>query len=165
VGTATNWAALACGDSHSAAIRADGTLWTWGPNGNGQLGHGDSGSAANRNVPTQVGTATDWAAVNCGQNHTVALKDWGAVYAWGANGYGAVGDGTTTTPRTVPTRVGAAEDWVALAGTAGQHSTAMKADGGVWTWGYNSNGQIGDGTTGNRTSPVLIGTGFRVHTK
>jgi alpha-tubulin suppressor-like RCC1 family protein len=160
VGLATGWATVSAGDNWTAAIRTDGSLYTWGNGAQGRHGLGDT---TNRNVPTRVDMATDWVAVSCGAYHGAALKDYGAIYAWGYSNAGQVGDGTNT-QRNSPVQVGAAEDWVALS-VGGNHTAAMKGDGSLWVWGQNSLGQIGDGATGaanNRPSPVMVDTGFRV---
>ena len=139
------------GASHSAGIRADGTLWAWGYNISGQVG---DGTQTNRNSPVQVGTATNWAAVACGGAHTVALKNDGTLWAWGTSS--ALGDGSGL-PRSSPVQVGNASDWATVA--AGfSHTVAVKSDGTLWAWGSNGAGQVGDGTTAERYSPVRIGT-------
>jgi hypothetical protein len=89
-------------------------------------------------------------ALAAGDNHTLALKEDGTVWAWGANNLGQVGNGTMThqsSPVQVLTGV------VAIA-AGGEHSLAVKADGSVWGWGRNTNSQLGDGTTFTRLSPV-----------
>jgi len=89
---ATNWVAIAGGGSHTVALKADGTLWAWGRNSEGQLGNGTSGLGAFSNVPVQESTgATNWVAVAGGFAHTVALKADGTLWAWGANASGQLG--------------------------------------------------------------------------
>ena len=97
--------AIAGGSSHTAAIRQDGTLWTWGSNRYGQLGTGaPTGIGARDHTPARVGAAADWAAVSAVGFHTVALKKDGTLWTWGRNNYGQLGNGTTT-GSTVPVQV------------------------------------------------------------
>ena len=86
--------------------------------------------------------------------HTVALKRDGSVWAWGSNGYGAVGDGTET-DRSRPVAVGL--DGVKAIAAGGDFTLALRTDGRVWAWGANWDGQLGDGTSFSRSSPVNIG--------
>ena len=91
--------AVAAGYYHSLALKNDGTVWAWGANGSGQLG---DGTTTDRLTPVQVvgpggsGWFTDVQAVAAGLHHSLALKTDGTVWAWGANWYGQLGDGTTT---------------------------------------------------------------------
>src|SRR5438477_389666 len=79
-----------------------------------------------------------------GGNHTIALKQDGTVWTWGYNGYGQLGDGTTT-QRVIPVQVSSLSGMTGVA--AGLYfSLALKSDGTVWAWGNNTNGQLGDGT-------------------
>jgi alpha-tubulin suppressor-like RCC1 family protein len=139
--------------SHSAGIRADGTLWTWGRNDFGQLG---DGTTTNRSRPVQVGGETNWASVACGQYHTVALRTDGTLWSWGDNEYGGLGDGGTT-DRSSPEQVGSAMTWDSVA-CGGRHTVAVRSDGTLWAWGYNTSGQLGDSTTTQRNSPVQVGS-------
>ncbi|MBP1618220.1 MAG: C-terminal target protein [Bacteroidetes bacterium] len=123
IGTDTNWAQIFTGSQFSLAIKTDGTLWTWGYNGNGQLG---DGTTVNKTIPTQIGTDTDWATVSAGLNHTLAIKTDGALWAWGSNASGQLGDGTTSTGSTVPVKVGTATDWKAVAAGTYSFSIALK---------------------------------------
>ncbi len=93
-------------------------------------------------------------AVSGGNEFSLALKDDGTVWAWGANGRGQLGDGTTTYRKT-PVQVSTVTDIVQI--DAGyEHAVALKSDGTVWTWGRNLLGELGDGTTTQRTSPVQV---------
>jgi alpha-tubulin suppressor-like RCC1 family protein len=93
------------------------------------------------------------AAIAAGAQHSLALKNDGTVWAWGANSYGQLGDGTATHRKyPVQTLMGGA-----VAITAGNfHSLAAKSDGTAWAWGDNSCGQLGDGTATHRSGPVQV---------
>ena len=140
------------GGDFSVVIKPDGSLWSYGDNGFGQLG---LGATTLRVVPTRVGGASDWAAVACGGFHTLALKTDGTLWAWGANAYGQLGLGDVD-DRSVPVQVGLDDDWVAVdAGT--RHSLALKADGSLWAWGQNASGQLGLGDRSTRLLPTRVG--------
>ena len=154
------WTAVAAAESHSLGLLDDGSLWAWGRNAWGDLG---DGTTDGRNVPVRVGDpAWTWKAISANGFHNLAIRSDGAsdgtLWGWGDNGYGQVGNGTTNSPVTSPVQVGTDADWAAVGGGR-NHSLAVKADGRTFTWGYNGNGQLGDGTTSNQSSPVLVGTG------
>jgi len=154
---------VSAGDSHTMAIREDGTLWAWGNNGSGRLGDGTAttgdgtwGVNNNRHSPVRIGTDTDWRTVSAGGNHTVAIRKDGSLWAWGWNLQGQLGDGTTT-QRTRPVQIGTDANWRTV--SAGQfHTMAIREDRSLWAWGSNGHGELGDGTTTSRHSPVRIGT-------
>ena len=143
---------ISTGSCHTAAIKSDGTLWTWGCNPSGQLGLGDTDL---RLAPTKVGNNNDWVAVDagCGFN-TVALKSDGTLWVWGLNDYGQLGLGDYD-ERHSPVKLGNDTNWVAIA-LGCVHTLALKSDGSLWAWGRNDSGQLGDGTTINRFLPVSI---------
>lgn len=87
---------------HSAAIKNDGSLWTWGLNQIGQLG---DGSLTNKTVPVQIGISETWLNVICGFRFTVALNSDGTLFTWGENTSGQLGDGTFTN-KSLPTQIG-----------------------------------------------------------
>lgn len=152
IGNATWTDVVVTSAGHAAGIQTNGSLWTWGENLLGTLGVGNT---TNTNSPTQV--AGSWRKVAVGNTHTVALKTDGTLWAWGNNNDGQLGAGNSVGQSLSPRQVGAATDWVDI--TAGwAHNLAIKADGSLWAWGYNSSGQLGDGSTTTRFEPVKIGT-------
>ncbi|MCL2680698.1 MAG: hypothetical protein FWF11_04400, partial [Coriobacteriia bacterium] len=79
IGTATNWAQVSAGSFHSLAVRADGTLWTWGSNLNGRTGLDTA--VGTELVPTQVGNESNWTQASAGTNHSLAIKANGTLWA------------------------------------------------------------------------------------
>lgn len=148
----TSVTAIAAGSTHSLAIKNDGTVWAWGLNSSGQLG---DGTTTNRNVPVQVTALTGPViAIAAGEFHSLALKADGTVWAWGFNGNGRLGDGTTTN-RLSPVQVKGLTGIVSV-GTGRGHSFAMRVDGTLFAWGPNASAQLGDKTAVDRTSPVQV---------
>ena len=139
------------GYQFSVGLKTDGTLWSWGYNGYGQLGTGTNDSSAHA-TPVQVGTDNKWAAVDAGQYHTAAVKTDGTLWAWGYNYYGQLGDASNT-QRASPVRSERRRKWVSV--SAGNYFTlGVKADGMLWAWGYNYYGQLGDGTAIDKNTPL-----------
>jgi hypothetical protein len=105
------------------ATKADGTLWTWGRNFNGELG---DGTIVDKSSPVQIGALTDWDAGSI-SSHAAVVKTDGTLWAWGLNSAGQLGDGTTV-DKSSPVQVGALTDWqkVALLVNA---TAAIKTDG------------------------------------
>jgi hypothetical protein len=158
IGTNANWVSLSAGLFHSLGVTTNGTLWAWGRGGSGQLGTGFSSNSA---TPIRIGTGTDWVSVEAGTFHSFGLQTGGVLYAWGANTNGQLGLGTIGTSSEinvrVPTPVPANASntaWVEI--QAATHSIGLDVAGNVWGWGYNSHGQVGDGTTNNPLSPILL---------
>ncbi len=140
------------GASHTLLLRGDGTVWAWGANGSGQLGDGTTlGSPLRR----QVAGLSRVKAVVAGANHSLALRGpEGSVWAWGANGSGQLGDGTTVA-RLLPVQVMGLEGVVALA-SGSDHVLALTSGRTVLAWGRNSEGQLGDGSTLPSNTPLLV---------
>jgi len=151
-----NWKQVAVGQFHTAAIKTDGTLWTWGNNFFGGLG--DNGGT-NRSIPvTTFAGGTNWKQVACGGYHTAAIKTDGTLWAWGHNIYGMLGDNTTSQRLTPVTTFAGGTNWKQVA-CGGYHTVAIKTDGTLWTWGGNSYGELGDNTTSQRLTPVTTFAG------
>jgi alpha-tubulin suppressor-like RCC1 family protein len=157
IGSSNDWQMVSAGGRYSAGIMKDGSLWTWGANYNGQIGNN---TLVTQTTPTQVQPGTTWKTVSTGRITTYAIRSDGTLWAWGDNTYGQLGDGTTTN-RSVPTPVSCSTGtctWLSVA--AGEyHVLAIKSDGTLWTWGYNSQGQLGDGSTINNPTPQQIDAG------
>ena len=143
----TGVTAIAGGFYHSVAVGSGGTVYTWGGNSYGQ--------GSNTYLPVLVTGLTGVTAIRCGSSYNVALKSDGTVVAWGINTSGQLGDGTTTTSSN-PVQVSGLTGVTKIDVGGGDHSIALKSDGTVWLWGYNSNGQLGDGTTTQRSAPVQV---------
>ena len=138
------------GSNFTVALKADGTVWTWGLNSNGQLGLGDS---SNRYKPTKV-DIENIVDISAGDTHVLLLDKDGYVYSFGTNGYGQLGDGTTQNKNT-PIRIDGLEDIKQIVAST-YSSMALNNKGQVYTWGYNGKGQLGDGTIDNNTIPTKI---------
>ncbi len=139
-------------NSHSLALKADGSLWAWGAATNGILG--DNQTSANRSSPTSVIGAHSFIQISAGNAHSLALKQDGSVWTWGLASSGQIGDNTVTS-RSSPTSVVGDHSFIQI-GAGGASSIALKADGTAWTWGGNGSGQLADGTATARSSPVLV---------
>jgi len=155
VGSANNWAQVSAGGSTTAAITTTGELWAWGDNSSGAVGVPSVGNQ--RNTPIQVGTATNWATVDGGNGHFLALTTTGELWAWGLNFNRQLGLGVNESSIGVPTRVGSASDWAWIA-AAGNASYAIKTNGELYSWGLSSFGGIGLGNTNQVNTPTRIGS-------
>jgi alpha-tubulin suppressor-like RCC1 family protein len=158
VGGFTDWVQISAENRHTAAIRANGTAWAWGNNGQGQVG--DNTTALIRRSPVSVvGGFTDWVQISAGRDHTAAIRANGTAWTWGDNDRGQLGDNTTTNQSSPVSVVGGFTDWVQIS-AGGTHTAAVRANGTAWTWGDNNRGQLGDNTTTNQSSPVSVVGGF-----
>jgi alpha-tubulin suppressor-like RCC1 family protein len=156
-GGGTNWKQVSCGRRHTAAIKTDGTLWTWGDDSYGQLG--DNTTAARSSPGTTSGGGTNWKQVSCGRTHTAAIKTDGTLWTCGYNIAGQLGDETTTARSSPGTTAGGGTNWKQVA-CGFNFTLAIKTDGTLWTCGYNNRGQLGDNTTTARSSlGTVVGGG------
>ena len=164
LGTGRTAVAISSGEDHTCAVLDDGSVSCWGYNGYGQLG---DGTTTDRNTPTQtssLGTGRTAVAISSGDSHTCAVLDDGSVSCWGYNGNFELGIGTNTYYYESPTQtssLGTGRTAVAIS-SGDSHTCAVLDDGSVSCWGYNGDGQLGDGTTANRSTPTptsSLGTG------
>jgi len=212
IGALSDWAQVSASAISSAAVKTNGTLWTWGTNQYGQLGIG--GNFLNRSSPVQVGALSDWAQVSGGAvvsgnlgfyvarrtgntlyswgegsvgqlglnqgnyfspvqigsaewdqvsygvSFTVAIKTDNSLWAWGLGEVGQLGNNLVAGAASTPNQIGALTDWAQVTAggaTNNQFCLAVKTNGTLWSWGFNSSGQLGDGTVVAKSSPVQIG--------
>lgn len=154
VGTA-NWSAVAAGSRHSLAIRNDdGVLFAWGAGESGQVGNN---STSLQSSPTQVSDASArWTQVAGGVSHSIGVRNDGTLWTWGRGVEGQLGQ--TVASSLMPLQVGNLRTWKAVAAGA-NHSVALQTDGNnlsLWTWGLNTDGQLGNGTNASAVAPVQI---------
>ena len=150
----TDVVAIVAGNIHSLALKKDGTVWAWGFNFYGELGNNTPEAYYLSTIPVQVLGLTTVKTIVSGGHHSFAILNNGAVWAWGQNNYGQIGDGTTENayaPVPVPGMTNVSSIAVNL-----YHTLALKNDGTVWAWGQNNDRKLGDGTTIDRASPVLV---------
>ncbi len=160
VGVLSGITAIAANGNHNLALKSDGTVWAWGDNQFGELGNGSGGPGLISTTPVQVLNLSGMTAVAAGFYHSLALKSDGTVWAWGSNGFGELGNGTTSggAANPVPVHVLNLTSVAKIAaggGGPGQFSFAMKTDGTVWAWGRNAEGELGVNTSTTCSSPPV----------
>lgn len=146
----TDWKIVSAGSgptTFNLAIKDNGTLWAWGNNAYGQVG---DGTFVNKLLPVQIGTDTNWKEVSAGYSHSLAVKTDGTLWSWGDSNYFALGYGDgygTDYNRNTPTQIGTLNTWASVS-AGDRYSLALKANGTVWGWGYNSGNPIGNNGSG-----------------
>jgi hypothetical protein len=153
VGNITNWSQVSAGAYHSLGLTATGIAYAWGNNALGALGDGTTTSR--RSPVTVVGGITNWSQLSAGENHSLGVTSTGIAYAWGYGGLGRLGDGTTTNRSNPVSVIGGITNWTQVSAGAA-HSLGLTSTGIAYAWGYNSQGQLGDGTTTSKRSPVTV---------
>jgi RHS repeat-associated protein len=145
--------AIAAGAYFGMALKGDGTVWVWGDS---EYGPGPNGL-----VPTKVPSLSNIIALAATTypfgSTAVALRSDGTVWTWGGNSDGQLGNGSCCTGSTTPVQVSSLTGVVAIAG-GWEHILALKSDGTVWGWGYNGDGELGNGATRDKFTPVRAGT-------
>jgi alpha-tubulin suppressor-like RCC1 family protein len=144
------------GPGHSVVVESDGSVWAWGANWYGQLG---AGTIDQHFVPNRVPSFGGAIAVGAGHSHTIVLRADGTVWAWGYNGEGELGNNSTNdslVPVEVVTESGDPLTGVIAISAGKWHNLAIKSDGTLWAWGWNWDGQLGDGTYTDRHFAVQV---------
>jgi alpha-tubulin suppressor-like RCC1 family protein len=151
----TNVAAVSANGQSTCALKYDGSVSCWGSNFYYQLGNG---TGLNSNTPVPVTGLTEAVALSLGREHACALKEDGTVACWGRAVFGSLGDGKVGDGK-VPVIVSGLTNIVAIGSSNSWNSCALKNTGETFCWGYNANAALGDGTTTQRNSPVLVNAG------
>ncbi len=143
---------ISAGATHACGITPRGEAYCWGNNYGGQLG---DGTRSSREVPTAVKTSLRFVAIATGALHTCALTSDGEAFCWGRDNYGQLGDGGGTQDSAEPVRVTGDHSFAAIR-AFGSHTCATTPSGDAFCWGYNLDGQLGDGSRTNRSRPVYV---------
>jgi len=155
-----SWSAISTGSAFSLGITTTGVLYGWGNNTTGQLGIGSATTSTSSPVavatPSAVYSWTQISAQNQGL-HFLGIRSDGTLWAWGVNGNGQLGINSTTSPISYPTLVSgpAGASWSVVA-AGSSHSLGITSAGWLYAWGYNLTGAVGNLSTTDVSSPVLV---------
>jgi alpha-tubulin suppressor-like RCC1 family protein len=150
-GAVNNPLQVSCGYTYGVALLTNGTVWTWGTGGFGELGNGTTGHSY---IPVQTIGLSNVTAISSGWKHTLALRSDGTVWAWGKNLSGELGDGTIIS-RSNAVQVLNVSNIVAVSG-GDYNSVALRSDGTVWKWGLNDVGELGVGSADANPHPLAV---------
>ena len=152
------WKSIQAGWQIACGIKSDDTAWCWGENWHGALGNGDN---IDQDAPVAVSGGTAYKMISVGNEaeHVCAIRaSDDALYCWGNNASGELGDNTTNNSN-VPVAVNGGGAWKYVA-TGYAHTCGIKSDDTAWCWGYNPFGAVGDNTQGtNRLVPTAVNGG------
>jgi alpha-tubulin suppressor-like RCC1 family protein len=152
---------VACGVVHTVVTTEGGGVYTFGRGRDGQLGHGDEeNQLLPRRVPAACFNGERVVMVAVGGRHTVALSEAGHVFTWGSGSCGQLGHNdreNQLAPRQVEAGQGDAPERVVFVAAGAEHTVSVTAVGRLYTWGRGWSGQLGQGDTGDRLVPTLVG--------
>ena len=149
------FANISAGFEHGCGVTTTGGAYCWGNNPGGQLGNGTTKSRLTPG-PVTMPSGVTFASVTSGASFACGLTGSGAAYCWGYNFYGQLGDGRTTDRSTPgPVTMPAGVTFVSVS-AFGSSACGLTAAGMAYCWGYNIDGQLGDGTTTNQSTPVAV---------
>lgn len=154
IGSPAEWLSVRLLGSHMLGIKKNGSLWGWGGNLDGQLG---INNITSQSSPIQIGG--NWKSIGGSSNFSLGIYSNGTLWSWGLNNYGQLGLNDSTPNRSSPMQIGTEFDWGKLGSSSGSsaHAMAIKSNGTLWAWGYNSTGQLGIGNMTNKSVPVQVG--------
>jgi serine/threonine protein kinase/alpha-tubulin suppressor-like RCC1 family protein len=155
LGVEAQFVAMTAGTSHTCAISRDGAAWCWGSNDRGQSG---DRSLKSKLPPTRVADSHVFWAIAAGDAHTCALDAYGVPWCWGSNARGQLGD-PAVSESAVPIMAGGGSIRFASIAAGASFTCALSAAGRASCWGANGTGQLGDGSSFDRTSPVSVVSG------
>lgn len=159
IGSDTDWSKVQISDHTALALKTTGTLWQWGWQ---QYQYSDVDSVYydisldRKRSPVQVGVLTTWSKIAAGRSVHGAIQTDNTLWMWGA-GSALLGNGNATTHVSTPVRLGATSTWTDISLGLGS-GAAIRSDGTLWTWGFNDVGQLGIGTTADKSTPVGVGS-------
>lgn len=160
-----DWKYVSCRLHHTAAIKNDGSLWVWGSNSSALLAGNDAILYDKSTPVTTFLGGNNWKSISNGSSscaHVMAVKTDGTLWGWGRNLEGQIGINITGISTITPvTTFAGGNNWNSVS-CGGFHTLAIKTDGSLWVWGFNSNGQLGlnlDGSTNDRRTPVTTFAG------
>ena len=159
VGSGTDWSNNIAAGSRCGAVKTDGTLWVWGSSPNGALGINLGHTVGDRSSPTQIpGTwSTTPNSLASGYGNMACIRANGELYTWGSNVNGSLGisqnenNGSRSSPTQLP-----GTTWKTICGGDQGYFIATKTDGTMWTWGWASNGVLGQGSNTRKSSPAQV---------
>ena len=152
VGGSVSFRSIAAGNTHACGITTAGEAYCWGNNLGGQLG---DGTRVSRGTPAPVKTTLRFVSIAVGALHTCALTGDGAAYCWGRDNYGQLGNGGGSQDSPEPVRVAGDHEFASIR-AFGSHTCGTTSSGEAFCWGYNLDGQLGDGSRANRARPVYV---------
>jgi alpha-tubulin suppressor-like RCC1 family protein len=156
ISSSTDWCQVSAGKYSSSAVKTSGEIWSWGLNsffgyGSGQLGDGTTVSKCS--PVREISSSTNWCQVDVGNYHTSAVKTSGEIWSWGLGCFGQLGDGATVAKCSPVREISSSTNWCQVS-AGGYISSAVKTTGEIWSWGFGSEGRLGNGATTDRCSPV-----------
>jgi len=140
------------GNGNFMGLKADGFVWCCGGGSEGALGNNTTNS---RSSPVQVIGSHSFTNIASGNLTSSGLKSDGTLWMWGRNIFGQAGTNTDTNYRSSPVQVVGNHSFINMACSAAM-TFGLKIDGSVWSWGWNSNGELGHNDTNHRSSPVVV---------